>query len=282
VTTRQFVEIHAVGGAAERHEIVGQDVRVGSGATCAIRPRAANAFRAEHILLTPSDSGCRVRLAQGVQGPLMFGGAPQWEVLVPWGDEVFLEGMRFTFLRERRSSMHTSPVLWGTAVVLALTALFFAQSSEGETVAKRELEPVALLVGRAHCPESDPSHMASFANQAEQSALAKEERTAFDTRDGAQALTLLRDAAACYQAAAENAESDRANLELTRWLAQMNEDYAATRLRLRLALQHQRWSEALEAVEHIQALLVEHSRGPYLDWLSELRSELQRRAAVVR
>ena len=117
VAVKHFVEIHAAGGATERHEIVGAEARIGSGPASTIRPKQADAFQAEHVRLVPSEAGCRVSLMPGVPGPLMYAGAPQWEVVVPWGEEVFLDGRRFTFLRESGQSKRPSPVLLAVAAV---------------------------------------------------------------------------------------------------------------------------------------------------------------------
>jgi hypothetical protein len=282
VIVKYFVEIHAV-GSTERHEITGVEARIGSGATSSIRPRQTRAFQTEHVRLVPSESGCRVSLMPGVPGPLMYAGAPQWEVLVPWGDEVFLEGTRFTFLREGGRSKRPSPVLLAvTAVVLMLAAVAFARSSEDQEMSKLELEPPALLEKAVPCSESDPSRAATLAVQTERSAFAKEERSAFEVADGAQALGLLSESEACYRLTGNAVDADRLKTELLRWAGQTNEDYAAARLRLRIAIEHQRWDEAMAAVQHLRALLVDHEKQPYTEWLSGLHHELERKMTVDR
>jgi hypothetical protein len=278
VILKQFVEIHTPGSATERHEIVGAEARIGSGASCTIRPNNAAAFQAEHVRLVPSDAGCRVGLMPGAAGTLMHAGAPQSEFVVPWGDEVFLGGVRFTFLLEAGQSGRPRPALLAVAaVVLTLTAVVFARSSDTEDVSSRELEPPALLQHSAECPESDLTRVDAVAAQTERSALAKEERSAFMVADGAQALALLSESEACYRVAGKVEDSERIRAELLRWTARMNEEYAAARLLLRLALEHQRWGEALETVEHVQALLVDHAKEPYTEWLTGLRNELERK-----
>jgi len=280
---RYFVEIHCAGSATERHEIVGSEVKIGSGAACSIRPKRAEAFLGEHVLLAPSSACCRVSLMPGVPAPLMYLGAPQREVVLPWGDEVFLEGTRFTFLRETGKAKRRSPVLIAAVlVVLALAAVMSVRVAEGPDVAKRDVEPPALLPKPHQCAESDPSRTENSAVQAERSALAKEERSAFEVAEGGRALALLSEAETCYRAAGLTADAERLNAELIRWTARTNEDYAAARLRLQLALQHQRWSEAVGAVEHLQALLVDHGKEPYMDWLGDLHNALLRKMTTHR
>lgn len=58
----------------------------------------------------------------------------------------------------------------------------------------------------------------------------------------------------------------------------MNEDYAAARLRLQIAIEHSRWGEAIEAVQHLQALLIDHGKEPYAEWLGGLLQEFERKA----
>jgi hypothetical protein len=283
VTVRHFVEIHAAGNATERHEIVGAEARIGSGPASSIRPKHSETLRAEHVRVAPMDDGCRVGLMPGVAGPLMFAGTPQWEVLVPWGDEVFLDGTRFTFLRASAESKRPSPVLLAVVgVVLALAGVAFARSSDDQGESRRDPEPPPLLQKPAQCPDSDPIRGQALASQAERSALAKEERSAFAIADGAHALALLSEAEACYRAAANTSDAERVNVELRRWTAHLNEDFAATRLRLRMALEHGRSGEALDAVQCLQALLEQHGKEPYTDWLDSLRRELEERIAVGR
>ena len=119
-----------------------------------------------------------------------------------------------------------------------------------------------------------------MAAQTERSALAKEERSAFSVADGAQALGLLSESEACYRLAGNTVDAERLKAELVRWTGQTNEDYAAVRLRLRIAIEHQRWGEAMDAVQHLQALLVDHGKQPYTEWLSGLRHELERKMVV--
>lgn len=280
---KHFVEIHAAGSATERHEIAGKEARIGSGNTCSIRPKLGNTLQTEHLRLVPSDTGCGVHLMPGVAGPLIYAGAPQWEVVVPWGDEVFLDGTRFTFLRDGGQSKKPNPVLLAVAaVVLTLTALAFARTSEDLDVSKRDLDPPSLLEKAVPCRESDPTRIGTVAEQAERSAFAKEERSAFAMADGAQALGLLSESEACYRQSGNSADAERVKAELSRWTAQMNEDYAATRLRLQTAIEHRRWGEALDAARHLQALLVDHGAEPYTDWLRGLANELERKQAQER
>ncbi|HKO48568.1 MAG TPA: hypothetical protein VJV79_12640 [Polyangiaceae bacterium] len=222
-----------------------------------------------------------MELMPGVGGTLICAGVHQSDFVVPWGDEAFLEGTRFTFLREAGQSRRPSPVFLAVAaVVVTLTAVIFAHSSDAEGVSRRELEPPALLRNSGQCPESDPARVDAAAANSERIALAKEERSAFIVADGAQALALLSESEACYRLAGKVADSKRMKAELARWTSQMNEEYAAARLRLRLALDHQRWSEALEAVECIQGLLVGDTKEPYTNWLMGLRHQLERKVVA--
>jgi hypothetical protein len=211
----------------------------------------------------------------------MFAGAPQWEVLVPWSEEVFLDGTRFTFLRESGGAKRPSPVLLAVAaVVLAFAVVAFAGPSDDQGESRRDLDAPALLDRPVPCTETDPGRGEAMATQAERSALAKEERSAFAITDGAQALALLSESEACYRTAGKAGDAERLHAELLRWTGHLNEDFAATRLRLRMALDHERWGEALEAVQYLQALLVDHVKEPYTEWLNNLRHELERKSNV--
>jgi hypothetical protein len=270
-----FLEIHFPGSATERHEIVGAEARIGSAPSATIRPEHGEQLDPEQLKLVPTDAGCHVSLMPGVAGPLMFGGAPHWEALVPWGDEVFLRGVRYTFLSGTRSAKRPSSVVLFVALVgLAFGGYLILGNPGGSDASKMEIDPPSLVAPSGACSEASPAAAGEHGARAERAALAKEERSAFDVTDGVGALTSLAEASACYNTAG-NAESvARAQSELARWTAQMNEDYAATRLRLKLALEHRRFSEALDAAAHLQAIV---PKGPYADWLGALRRELERK-----
>ena len=68
-----------------------------------------------------------------------------------------------------------------------------------------EIEPPALTVAAPACSEPSADAARARAERAEHAALAKEERAAFDVKDGAGALAALAEASACY-AAAGNAD----------------------------------------------------------------------------
>jgi len=277
LTERYFVEIHAA-GSAEKHEIAGPRAIIGTSNACSIRPQNVSGLQPEHLRLAPCAAGCEVGLMPGVRGPLMHRGAPLWVVLAPWGEEVFLDDVRFTVLRESTPTKMASPVL---LVALALAAVFtlasFLRSSDDDIASGKEPEPPALVASQAACPESDPTRSALLARERERAALAKEERSVFSVSDGTRALTALNEAAACYQSTGALDDAARLRGEAVRWSARMTEEYAASRIRRRAALEHERWAEALAAVGGLQSLLTEQRTSPYFTWLTKVRQALRRR-----
>jgi hypothetical protein len=99
----------------------------------------------------------------------------------------------------------------------------------------------------------------------------------FARAEGIEALQLLGVAGACYRQAAETRGAARAANELERWTGRLNEEYAALRLRLRVALDHGRHSEALLAVRGLQSLTGARPGTAYAEWLTALRRELDRK-----
>jgi hypothetical protein len=272
-----FLEIHFPGDTTERHEIIGPEASIGSAPSATIRPEHGEQLEPEQLKLVPTDAGCHVSLMPGVVGPLMFGGAPQWQALVPWGEEVFLRGVRYTFLRAGSAKRPSSVVLIAAVVGLAFGGYLIFGNPGESAASKMEIEPPSLAVPSAACPDPTPTAAAEHGARAERAALAKEERSAFDVTDGVGALASLAESAACYGAAGNAESAERVKGELVAWMAQMNEDYAATRLRLKLALEHGRLKEALAAVAHLQALV---PKGSYADWLAAVRREIERKTAT--
>jgi len=275
LTERYFVEIYAA-GSGEKHEIIGSRAIIGTSSACSIRPQNIGDLRPEHLRLSPCEAGCEVGLMPGGRRPLMHRGVPQWVVLVPWGEEAFLEGVRFAVLREGAPAKTVSPALLGALVLAAVFMLAsFLRSSGDDIGSGNEPEPPALVASQAVCPEPDSTRAGMLARERERAALAKEERSVFAVSDGTRALTALAEAAACYQSAGALDEAARLKAEAVRWSERMTEEYAATRIRLRAALEHERWGEALATSHQLQLLLIERHSTPYFTWLTGIQEQLR-------
>lgn len=116
--------------------------------------------------------------------------------------------------------------------------------------------------------------------RAEELALLRADRYAYNPRDGVRAVEQFQTAEACYRrvgAERDTARAHRARLELS---ARVSTDYAAARLNLFNALQQERWSDALAECRRL-LLLTEHlRRHEYVEWLKNDVGRIAARASA--
>jgi hypothetical protein len=110
--------------------------------------------------------------------------------------------------------------------------------------------------------ERDQTRAAHRGRQAAHAALAKQERYPFDRSDGTEAVRLFQESRACFIQAGLSEDAGRVAEELQRWTSRIDEEYAALRLQLRVALDQRRHQDALSAVKGLQSLLGERG-GAY-------------------
>lgn len=275
-----YLEVHAAGRNAERHELIGERITLGTSETAGIRLGSVKGLGAELIDLYPGEHNVRVEVPAGSEGSLIFEGAAHRQVCVPFGGEVFVGPCRLTFLKVEER--HRSPVvLLGAVVALLLIGLQVYRATIPEDPATRELSAPLLFDGQSAegCGESQPDAALGRAQNDARAAYAKLERSAFVTEDGVEAVSLFRRATTCYQLAQRSEDEARMRAELKHQTERLNEQYAGLRLRLRLTLDKERFREALETTRELRALLSEQSDSAYWRWLRELEGSLERRVA---
>jgi len=277
---KMFVEIHIAGSNPERHELVGERVTLGTAEVAMIRFNQACGFGAELVEVFPGEQGVRVDIPTGMKGTLTFEGTEQRRVRVPFGGEVFVGTGRLTFLKvlERRRS---PVVMLGATVALLALGLQVYRSSVPEDPTTHDVAPPGLFDGQAAevCAEAQADVALGKAQNDERAAYAKVERSAFVVEDGVVAVRLFQHARACYEVAGKSAELARMVAELQRQTERLNEQYATLRLRLRVALDKDRYSEALGATRDLQGLLSKQADSSYRRWLGQLEQTLERKAA---
>jgi hypothetical protein len=278
---KHFVEIHIPGSSAQRHELLGNRTTLGTGAEASIRVSESSGLAAEQVELFTGDQVVSVQVPTGSKGALVFEGSEHRKVSVPWGGELFVGNVRLTFLRDSKAS-RTSPVLLLLApVVFIALGLGAYRAASQNDVSAREVPAPVLFDDRqvGQCPERESSIAEHRARDHERAALAKEERSAFDATDGVDAVSLFREAQACFQLAGKADDVTRVANEFTQWSGQLNEQYATLRLQLKVALDKQRHADALAAVKELQALLAHQEEGPYRQWLGQLSRTLEQKLA---
>ncbi|HVW25512.1 MAG TPA: hypothetical protein VHC69_09085 [Polyangiaceae bacterium] len=276
---KRYVEVHLPGLGSERHELVEEEQVLGTGPDAGVRVDPRSQLRARHLELTIAATGVRVVVAAGIDGAFFFEGAERTHAFVPWGEEIFLGNVRLTFL-ETAEAERPSPILLGLAPVALLIGMSVFKAMACEVPSARTVEAPNLFDERVTCRERDPQVAEHRAREAERAAHAKAERFAFAFRDGVEAGRLFQESRACFETVGLESDVARVNDESRGWIGRVNDEYAAARLRLRVALDHRRYAEALEAAKELRALLGDRQSTPYAEWLAELERELVQNAST--
>lgn len=277
---KTYVEIHAPGCAAARHELEVGPTTIGMGPSAAIRVPASAGFASELLELTVGETGVRVCIPSDAPGTLVFEGSEERQVHAPFGSDVFFGNARLAFLKEsgRRKK---SPLLLLLAPVVLFLAGVEAYSAGPNQVSKADVAAPVLFDDSVpkSCPESEPGLAERRARDSDRAAIAKQQRSAFELSDGIDAVSLWQTAEACYQAAGKGDDAARTLRQRLDWTGQLTERYASLRMQLRAALDAADPREALSAVCDLQTLLARQAPGPYHQWLGQLRQSLEQQVA---
>jgi hypothetical protein len=232
------------------------------------------------IELSPRADGVLVQTKPGARVVVRHEGRAITEVLVPWGDEVFVQGARLTFVLDASSADRVRALVLGLGGVAVVAASLFGLRALRSQAQNTYVDPPALVGSQLACPETDAQAAESRARDAEGSGLAKRERYPFDPADGPEALSLLREAAACFGTAGRTQDAARADAAAREWEERLNSDYTALHTRLRVALERNQSGEALGAAKELELLLSRSGEHPYRVWLGARRQELEKTRKV--
>ncbi len=274
-----FVEIQVPGLPSQQHELLETKTTVGSGPEAQIRLRETSGLCASHLELTAEREGTLVALAADAPGSVVFRGQPGRSFRVPWGEEAYVGSTRLGFVAKERKTQRHGLLLLLPLALLAV-GMTVIPKVDGEIDLGADIDPPPLLGATgAPCQERDPGVAGRRAREAERAARAKMERFAFVASEGLAARDLLAESVACYRAAGANTDGERVQVLFDEWSRRMGSEFAAERLRLKVALDGKRHEDALSAVRSLQALLAERPASPYSTWLEDLRRQLERKAA---
>ncbi len=264
---------------SERHDLADDQASFGTSPEATIRVRGSTQLAVPLLLLAVHPDAVTVQIPERIPGALTFRGEVTRAVAVPWGEDVYVGGVRLAFVAASgsRKGPNSVLVLAVTVALLAAGAAILGWANPASPTA-HDAEPPALPSG-ASCAEQNADGANSRAAKALAEAHAKQERAPFDRTDGIEALKLLSEAKACFDTAGLTAQATAAEQERAAWQQQMDEEYAALRLRLRVALDQNRVADALTALKGLEALVATQARSPYRAWLSSIRRELERRSA---
>lgn len=272
---QRVVEVQAPGGGLERYELHGAKLLIGTGAQANVRLPPKSGLADSELGIAVGDLGVTVTQLTPA-GVVTYGGVATHAVEVPWGDEVFVKGVRFTFLASagKRKGLNAALLLAVPLAVLTLGFFAFQTLQAGEALAQ-EIAAPPLLPSATPCTDTARDQAARRAASAEQAAQAKQERFPFAPRDGVEAARLLSEACSCFEAAGLDSARARADEASRAWSAKMEQQYAALQLSLRVALDNGRKENALQAIDEIEALLGDIRDSQYGRWLQAVRRDLE-------
>ncbi len=229
------------------------------------------------IELTPRADGVLVQSRPGARVVVRYEGRAVTEMRVPWGDEVFVQGARLTFVLDASSADRVRALVIGVGALAVVVASFFGLSALRSQSQSAYADPPELGESRPACPDTDAQAAETRARDAESLGLAKRERYPFDPADGPEALTLLREAAVCFGSAGRTQDATRAAASATEWEERLGSDYTSLHTRLRVALDRKQSGEALGAAKELDRLLSRSAEHPYRVWLAARLRELEKK-----
>ncbi len=278
---RCALELHLPDGTAEYHVIPENGLLIGRSNRVSIRIPDATVFTIESLELSAGERDVGVQVPNGVMGQFRFEGREYRAVRVPFGGEIFVGNARLHFHGGASENQTKSHALVTLAVALSLIGLAVHHASgPGVTLTENVSAPRLLDEDRAvPCTSVDFEEAVKAARDAERAAAAKRQRSLFATGDGVAAFALMRQAESCLRAAGELAAAGRLRREADAWRIHLDEYYADLRVRLRVALDASRTSDAQVAIRQLQDLLSHHEPGPYHRWLERLSVSLEPSAA---
>jgi hypothetical protein len=231
------------------------------------------------MILTAQREQVLVQIPEPLSGSVHFRGEASRNAAVPWGEEIYVGRVRLAFIAEVDQGKRSQGLLLGAlaALVAALAGWWAASSSH--VAAGSDATPPPLLGTSVACREHTPEAALARGDEALATALAKAQRAPFARHDGVEALALLGEAQACFDSTGARDQSAIATAQRERLKAQLDDDYAALRLRLQLALDQNRPAEGLAAVRGLESLLGGLGPSPYRTWLAGQRRDLERKMA---
>jgi hypothetical protein len=276
VSVSHWVDIHVPGLPPERRVLEADQVWVVERGRGALRARSEITGVPPDVALVPGEHGVLVKRRPDAAVRMRVHGSEVPEALVPWGDEVFLDDVRLSFLC-RKDGSKARPLVLLLALLVASGAVLAAKRARpSESARGTEAIPPPLFVSGAGCSVDGTKSAEARAIDAERTAVAKRERYVFDASDGVAALRLLDEAAGCFREAGRIEDARRATAELEEWQRKLDADYASLRLEVRAALSEKRTQRALRAARDLEDLLSTQPDHPYAEWLRSVRRDLER------
>lgn len=269
--THVFIEVHSPTVPSRRHRLPAAPSIVGTGAGVALELPCLENYPPVRLHCARRPDGMRVRIESPRSVLLRLRGAEHSDIVIPWGDDVFLGSLRLCFFREG-----TPEHRWVSALSLIVSAASLTAgivcalrwSTQPLIEAGHALPPLA--VRSIPCPAGDPGTQATSGEEAERTAAAKQERFPFDPREGTLVLDYLVLARACYAAAADPLKTTELGQAYDSWKVELELQARTLLLTLEESIAEKRFAEAKRLGARLRALLHQHAGHPFMGWLREL------------
>jgi hypothetical protein len=260
---RYFLEIDAPQRVTQRFALPESVVQLGAGPASELR---FEGLPSALLSIEARVDGAFVRLSAGHTQSLVTNGAVSHEALVAWGSDAFVDGLRLAFIAEAEPKRGTSP--WLILALGAAVAWLGWQGADTKAEQRAEtMESVVLKPAQATCPESSLHGARTAAQRAEQAALARQQRYSFDASEGIKAAGSFRLAEACFGGAGDAVAQARVAARREALERTLASDEVSLRLRLDLALDHERWQDARIVVSKLDELVAPLGATGYRAWL---------------
>ncbi len=281
-------------GKVTEHKLEPGQTTIGSDKNSTISLPPGDGLLAQHILLVPSPEGCWVSTVPGAplkseKGESVDGQYVEWNSQLSLGRLCFSlkskkTGKKIAQARNQKgkapdtgeeSSNTVSPVII-MALLLALAYLGngFLGASQPD-VESISTAPPLLFAESVKCASGNSGHRAE---QAEEAAFAKRQRSVFDLQDGIAAVELFSESENCYRAAGRPTEAQAVQSEGSELRASLEAEYKLLRVRLQRALHSGNRSVASTQVNRLQELLRHRASHSYVLALRRLEIGLSRKA----
>jgi hypothetical protein len=280
-------EVHHPTGQREAIRVEGERALIGGAAFCDVRLPVDQAAY-EHVLVEVVGATLRAE-AKADDPPATLNGMPLSAATLPPDAVLGVGNVRLavSFISDLGSdpdpvtakSKENSPVVAGLLLLgFAAAGYSILGAKEPEIAPPPQGDLVLFSEAPSACPQAQPEQARAFAAERIGLAAAKRERLPFSVRDGVTAAELYDTAAACYRLSGDAELATQASENAASLKQDLTHEFRARKLRLTHLLSVQDYALALRDVSVLSSLTAD-KRGPYVDWLSRVGQQLERKAA---
>ena len=274
-----YFEIRYETGKAERIEVEGDRILLGSGAHCDLR-LAPEVAAWEHVVLTAEGEGMVARLiAKGA--PATVDGKSFRQAHLADGSRIRIGEIELiyrTSAAARSSKRKRAPSFALLLAVLFVPAVLFvaAHARSNDAFGPPDKVPAPLGDVTTQCPAETREQALALAREKDASAQAKRQRWKFHTRDGVEAVVLFEVGAACHLAGGDAEGAASSGLLARAMRAGVLQEFQVYRVRLERALDRNDARVALAQIKYLRDMLFTRDiDDEYVRWLTIMQRKLE-------